>query len=1432
MERFSDSFSFSLFHNQIIYKSLTLRRHIEKQVNDLKRGFILFVLVVFFLSSFVLVTSVSATNACCERDTSGNWCQYTDESNCDSSYLSASASCGETSFCQVGCCYSSADGSCYKNTPQATCAAQSGFTWSDSSDCAIDQCSKGCCVIGDQAFFVTEVKCKSVGSAYAEAAVSFDKTVATESACLDSVKNLDFGCCVSADNSAVFETRGECSSAATTVGVNFTIEGFHEGMLCSNDLLSSGCAKQKYTGCYQGKVYWYDSCGNRENIYSSDTRASYNSGYTLSDTASCTTSGAYDPNCGNCDYSLGETCGADDKGVMNTGDYTCVDLNCDSTYQNDASPQSGSSKKNGESWCIYDQKVGEGLDTVGSRHYRHLCVNGEEITEPCADYREQVCVGGILGADVLSNYDALHMGGGDYVEAACRDNRADTCSACNDATLSLTDQHDCCTQEDTQDCYWLPTGTGVAAGETYEDGRCVPQVPKGLKFWSDSGSGTDAASGATCNVASATCTVTYRIGGFSRLFGGSDKPNDWEIISEDPDNCATKDWLVDQNTYCRSLGDCGAYYNFVGEPGYEGFSSTMFDESFFNEVKDITPLDTTDLGDWESLKSTNNVDESHKFFSTSSPYFYENPVFYIGIVTAAVGGISNIGKNAPCMASVTAAKAAAAFDALKGTATAGLACVTTAAKADGSNKCGTGLTCVSGLCTAPAATTTAAKCKTDSDCTNGETCDVASGQCQSQREKSCTDLGYTNGGAGDTSNYYKCSDTSYTVCQETAGVGSESSQTYSTASYGSFPVLNCGTTEGYGDNEKLAQDTSSSNKIDTCGKSTATTGMSCTCTSTTQAGFTVETGYCNSAANSALYCCKSSVGAPALAPSVSQFGPANPLSTVGTATTAISGAKSLTAATDTLGCFIGGALPIPTSWLGGAAKGGLTRAMNYFTLIAGVYLAVEYGHQNETTITYTANCNMWQPPSGGTNCEKCNNENTPCSEYRCHSLGASCALINQGTDNETCISQYANDVNSPQIRPLTDSLDIDGYTITETTSEGDKGYVINEPIPPFTPLTVGVSTDEPSECKYSTTVGTDYASMTDDFGSTIYAYNHTGTFSLGSDAASPDVFAASAGQYTLYLRCTDANGNANERDYFIRFTVDTTPDLTPPQIEYTSITDGSYMPYNATETSFSLYTNEPASCRWNANDTDYSLMAHDMSCASSSFDQNSQYYGTYQCDTTLTGVSTSELNYFYFKCKDLSGNANEESYKFTLKQTQSPLEITDVSPNETVYDYTVPLSLKTSGGAEDGRAICGFSTTDVNYFSMVSFFTTNGTSHSQDLTLPEGDYTYYFACQDIAGNQVYNKTSFTVAVDTSAPTIHSLYVDTIYSVLSLTMDENSACEYAPEDFTYGEGSSMTGVNTTDVHEANLGNGQLAYFVKCRDLYNNEGSYYVDLSTWV
>ena len=1278
----------------------------------MKRGILL-----ILLFSILLASSVFALNACCEQTNDGDWCVYTDETECADGYLSTYAACEQTSYCDMGCCYTSDDGRCYKNTPQAACEAEEGTTWSSSADCEIEQCSLGCCVLADQAFYVTEVRCKKEASEFESVSMSFDETIDSEKACLESVKNQDWGCCVGGDTCG-YTTREECG-ASSEVQVNFTEEGFHEGMLCSNDLLSCDCAKQQSTGCYEGNVYWYDSCGNRENIYSSDERASYNDGYELSEAESCVwTSGADSSSCGNCDYALGGTCGYDDSGVMDVGDYTCVDLNCDEVFENDYSPLSGDEKFNGESWCIYESPVGEGRDYVGSRHFRHVCINGEEITEPCADFRDELCISGILGEEVFTNMEALGLGQGDYVEAACRENRNEDCSSCNDFENfpSTYRQYDCCSDEDVRDCYWIPEYEGVYPNEEQEaNGTCGAQVPGGLKFWSDSGSGTDTSDSAICNAASTECVVTYTIGGWNRLWETmtkEQKKEHYKMTSEEPAGCTTRDWLVDQNTYCKTLGDCGAYYNIAGEAGYDGFDSTMFDEDFFFE---FDKLDDTDLGDWDFLNSyESNV---YSKFGFGSPEFFKNPAFYIGAASIVGGGIAG-----------------------------------------------------------------AAGCE---------------GEAEMQDQLSAANKAIEN---------YKAAEKARKEAEEAAAKAKEDSP--------AEPVpapevpMRLGAIDGPGD---VVADDKTISTVTSAGGLAAGPDLSA------GKGFT----------------CFLSGGLGGVFSGISGL---SRMKDSQDFSSALGSASQVFMASGGGG---GGALGGVLGQYGGAYQGavskaktghGMSIAFNAVTLAMAAKLVVQYAAKNETTITYNVDCNLWQPPSGGDNCELCNSEDLPCSEYRCRSLGAACEIVNEGTDNVTCVSTHVNDVNSPIIEPNYAVL-LDGYEIDTSLEgvEGNKGFEIVGLVPAFTPVTLGVNTDEPSQCKYASEPGIEYDDMNTHFGSNVYVYNHSIMFSLGDEVTEEEVLALTEGVYTIYVKCSDSRGNANEDDYYIRFQVDTTPDLTPPEVVFTSLEDGSYIPYGVNETTFAIYVNEPSSCRWNENDTGYEFMNYEMDCSMSGFEQSSFYYGTYPCSTTLTGLSEDSINYYYFRCEDTSGNFNEDSYKLTLKATEDPLLITEVAPEGTLYDNDVTLEVETEDGSNGDVATCAYSPTDVDFGSMVVFANSNSSMHLQELTLIEGSYDYYFGCMDQAGNLAYNSTSFSIEVDNEAPQILTLYIDNVYSVLYLLMDEESTCEYAGVEFTYGEGSSMTGTNSTE-HEASL--DRFLYYIKCVDRYENYGDYVIDTTFWM
>jgi hypothetical protein len=95
-----------------------------------------------------------------------------------------------------------------------------------------------------------------------------------------------------------------------------------------------------------------------------------------------------------------------------------------------------------------------------------------------------------------------------------------------------------------------------------------------------------------------------------------------------------------------------------------------------------------------------------------------------------------------------------------------------------------------------------------------------------------------------------------------------------------------------------------------------------------------------------------------------------------------------------------------------------------------VYLL--FGYKESKIYQVTFMCYPWQPSNGGDNCEKCNEplfgtDEIRCSKYRCESLGASCELINEGTEDELCYYVDRNDVNPPEISAWSGALK-DGFS--------------------------------------------------------------------------------------------------------------------------------------------------------------------------------------------------------------------------------------------------------------------------------------------------------------------------------------------------------------------------------------------------------------------
>ena len=506
--------------------------------------------------------------------------------------------------------------------------------------------------------------------------------------------------------------------------------------------------------------------------------------------------------------------------------------------------------------------------------------------------------------------------------------------------------------------------------------------------------------------------------------------------------------------------------------------------------------------------------------------------------------------------------------------------------------------------------------------------------------------------------------------------------------------------------------------------------------------------------------------------------------------------------------------------------------------IAAVIFILLYTEESAKRVTFE--CLPWEAPVGGAKCEECNKDQfRPCSEYRCKSLGQACEIVNAGTKDEKCVWVNPNDVLSPTITPWNTPL-TEGHRYTShstrPSSLGTKiirTSVANGCLAAFTPLTFGIITNEPSQCKIDLVHKNNFDEMQFYLnGSNLFAYNHTETFRLPSPNAinseAPEL--QNNGRYDFFIMCRDKNGNENPDEFAIQFCVDPSPDTTAPVIVDTSIVSGSYVRFGVGNIPLQAYVNEPSTCKWSTQDKGYDLMENTMTCATSLTQINAREL--YTCTTNLTGIVDRAENKFYFRCKDQPSkpenerNVNVNSYPFTLKGSQ-PLNIIKVGPNATITGSTqtvaVDLTVTTDDGAEEGKAICSFSSTGT-VGSFIPMFETNAIEHKQNLNLGTGAYNYQFRCVDFGGNAAQANTSFNVYVDTTPPLITRAYHDSANNALKIVTNENAACVYSLNscNYNFNEGVALLYVNPSQKknHYAEW-QPNFVYYLKCRDLFGNE-----------
>lgn len=509
----------------------------------------LFQIVIIIFSIFtisLLAEPVSASEVCCEKTTDGRYCVNTDQSNCDSSGSINQISCEQTSFCQLGCCFDNTENIFNKNVPMSICtgAQQENpnlqFNLGD-TDCnqALSSYPRGCCMIANECSYTTNENCKQLGFEQS-AEIEFQEG-GSELECVNQCRQQEEGCCVT-QGGCTYSTRGECISSEES-----TAE-FNLNQYCSS-FDSCFCKPKDHQECFDGDIYWFDSCGNKEDLVKE------------------------------CPYEEGIKCGEVD------GKLECKSLDCKIVPDdnNDLSFFPDGIAKNGESWCIYDSATGPSFDVVGARHYRHVCVEGEIIAEPCEDFRREICVQGNVKISTPTGEDSFR-------EATCRENRWQDCmTECNQATpptavedenqanteearykRELQEDKECCENKDLRDCVWASEGES-------DYGVCVPLVSPGFQFWSDTSDSrttpTTGTSDSDCSVANKECITKWRKIDLMVF------ESDWQCLENGNCECYGDDWLESTAMYCRSAGDCGAHYNYVGKYSDEGYTRSWQGET-------------------------------------------------------------------------------------------------------------------------------------------------------------------------------------------------------------------------------------------------------------------------------------------------------------------------------------------------------------------------------------------------------------------------------------------------------------------------------------------------------------------------------------------------------------------------------------------------------------------------------------------------------------------------------------------------------------------------------------------------------------------------------------------------------------------------------------------------------------------------------------
>ncbi|GEM_PF-6625835 len=1178
----------------------------------------------------------------------------------------------------------------------------------------------------------------------------------------------ELGACLS--DSGDFSGEKNC---VYTSKKNCKTGDFKPGYLCTSKELNTICKPTNKTTCVEDRdqVYFLDSCGNVANIY--DSSKANNQTYwekPIPPEESCSPES---PSCGNCDYVRGSICAKYEKGKTqkpSLGDYVCKSLHCNN-------------KKHGESWCVYDFNPLEGIAPVGSRHFIARCFEGQISIEGCADFMQEICV---------QNTDS------GYTEAKCLINDWRSCLNANDAESYSEVEKKC---EENPQCIMFnefygedklkrsdgkflagfdPEKTNAEQGAIDDLGKdqnkllahCVPRFTPGFQFWN---------------------TNTKIVGRGSDSYNPSQKQKQFSTANYGGSNEET-------NAIC-SLGSFTCISSvkrkcqMVDETNLQlkGLISTTLCAYSYGISELINPEDV-DCDPWEDEANWEcNIDGANVNIKTKD---LPNLMSAMNERCRALG---SCGVSSNIIGEVNEDFPGFSVQRIK-----------IDRKGENRNISISNYTLPGDYIASFKKPIASFKKLNDlKSISSGLSADIA-------------DSAWTAGDINKTT-------IDLNELSKGVSVGSSSSSLQEIVNFAG-PLTMAGLAMGGWKALTTTSVTTTSTVPFFETGSTFLDGLQKYLGLTRKVSTTVTNPNWLMNLKAGLTLAATAIIGSYVGYQLGKLIAKNQNWSPGLERKFIEG---LMAAMSTV--FVSATVVILklTGTICGAT--GFINPVCAVAVVAAISTSVYKNCFDDSFDEYeyyimSFSCEAWQPPKNG-NCDICNDDVRPCSEYRCKSLGSNCHYFIEKGEPGYCYS--ISEIWKAKITPWKEVL-TEGYSYINVRDSGFRIAGKNgEGIEAWGDLTFGIKTDKPATCRIDYEHTKSYDEMKFEMISDINpetgksdGLTHKITLSgfLKDKNASKNTLGLTIGEENeYYIRCLNFAGQVNEAEFVVQVKVKQGPDLTPAELRRFNPPNGIYLKKGTNSTSVILYLNEPAECRFvkeydvvSGNEGFYD-MSNNMTCLTS---QESVFLGEWTCFTKIDNL-TEGKNTFYFRCNDQPNlkeeteyykrNINFVSKEYVLNVCKDGLNISLLNRKNLIEEKNFTLSVRTFGCI--GNAFCSYNVPGFSS-SFINFFETGKTEHNQLLTFPQGNYSINVKCEDEARNIAEETFNFSVFFDETPPLIQrALYKD---GKLSLETDEEAECFYNTNKTTLCNYELPSEIKYLSRSHNFTAYPYETYYIRCRD----------------